>query len=47
VNDEIERTDQTESIDPVRAAILGASTLLLAVLFMSLLVADQASAMAF
>jgi len=47
VSDENEKNDQAESIDPVRAAVLGVSTLLLAVMFMSLLVADQASAMAF
>ncbi|MBI2772975.1 MAG: hypothetical protein HYX56_00570 [Chloroflexi bacterium] len=47
MNDESDRNEPSEAVDPLRAAVLGASTLLLAVIFLSLLVADQASAMAF
>jgi len=43
VREEIER----EQIDLRRAIVLGVSTLALAVAFLSLLVADQATALAF
>ena len=47
MGDRIDRTADSERIDPVRTALLGLWTTLLAIAFFALVVVDNASAAAF
>ncbi len=45
--DDLRQLDEPDDIDPLRAAFLGACTVVLATLFVLMLLADNASAVTF